>query len=112
MNEWNDAIATHPKWHYMSPFIESQKIMAAYISLDEFDWLEHFTKVGAELTDRGGDTELEEISDRALRDTPIVEWMTCVKEAVVEMDNRLRATAAAQRQLLSTTLLKPQKVIE
>jgi hypothetical protein len=107
-----------PKWHYLERFLDRhEELMEASGALDSFDWGAHFTKVGAtiELEISGHDEEAElvdeiaeliEVTDVALLGTPMIAFLAALKSAIVATDERLRATAATQKRLVSTALFK------
>jgi hypothetical protein len=95
------------KWITLLRFIErdpSFKVQG--VDMEAFNWAGHFSKLNVELKDDGAAHELMEVSDRALSGTPMVDYLQAIKLTAIAMDDRLQATAATQRRLVTSVLLK------
>ena len=93
-----------PPWYYMTGFIEETRGFRQRL---EFDWASHFRsrRIGV-IPESGGAFQLVNVSDSALVGTPMVDYVKHLREAVISMDEKLKASSEKQKRLVSTALLK------
>jgi hypothetical protein len=97
------------KWHFMLQFVSSgSAVDSAYARVDEFDWSGHCQDLGVETMKAEGavGSEIVEVTDGSLLRTPMIDYLQKLKSAVIALDDKLTMTAANQKRLVSTALLK------